>query len=60
VPKAYAFETAYDYKAHESYVVTCVDWLVDIPMFQNPSKRRESQYLSAEVEDGKPAKSIEC
>jgi hypothetical protein len=59
VPKDYAFESVDDYKPYENDVVQCVDWLVDTPMFQNPSKRKEASAFLLKWVMGSPYVHIE-
>jgi hypothetical protein len=59
VPKDYAFETADDYKPYENDVVKCADWLVETPMFQNPSKRKEASAFLLKWVLGSPYVHIE-
>ena len=59
VPENYAFETAEDYKPYEKDVVACVDWLIETPMYQNPSKRKEASAFLLKWLMGSPYVHIE-
>ena len=59
VPKNYTLETADDYKPLEKDVLKCVDWLIETPMYQNPSKRKEASALLLKWLMGSPYVHIE-
>jgi hypothetical protein len=59
VPEDYVFEKAEDYKPYEDDVVGCVDWLVETPLFQNPSKREKANALLLKWLMGSPYVHIE-
>ena len=59
VPDNYSFETAEDYKPYEKDVLNCVDWLIEMPMFQNPAKRKEASAFLLKWLMGSPYVHIE-
>lgn len=59
VPKDYAFETADDYKPYEDDIVSCVEWLIETPVYQYTDKRKSANAFLLKWLTGSPYVHIE-
>lgn len=59
VPQNYTLSKVEDYKQHEQNIVDCVDWLIQTPIGDKTSKRKEANVFLVTWLTGSPNVSIE-